>query len=100
MGSGQTSTNALTAAAGQTGANIGSTYVGMGQGVSNAAMAGGAARASGYTGMANALNSSLSSGANLYLQAPLYESQVSRNNAMAGYYTRNSPVTYGPVLPA
>jgi hypothetical protein len=85
MGAGQTSTNALTAAAGQTGAGMGSTYMGMGQGVANAQMAGGAARASGYTGMANTLNSGLSTGANLYLQAPLY-------NAMAGYYNRGNPV--------
>jgi len=99
MGAGQTSTNALSSAAQQTGAGMGSTYMGMGQGVANAQMAGGAARASGYTNMASALNSSLSTGANLYFQAPLYESQVNRNNAMAGYYTRNTPVTYGPVLP-
>jgi hypothetical protein len=83
MGAGQTSTNALTAAAGQTGAGMGSTYMGMGQGVANAQMAGGAARASGYTSMANALNSGLSTGANLYLQAPVY-------NAMAGYYQRGN----------
>jgi hypothetical protein len=85
MGSGQTSTNALSSAAQQTGAGMGSTYMGMGQGVANAQMAGGAARASGYTGMANALNSGLSTGANLYMQAPIY-------NAMAGYYTRGNPV--------
>lgn len=80
-GSGQTSANALTSAAGQTGAGLANTYMGMGQGLSNAAMAGGAARASGYTGMASALNQGLSSGANLYLQAPVY-------NAMASYYQR------------
>lgn len=83
MGAGQTSTNALTAAAGQTGAGMGSTYMGMGQGVANAQMAGGAARASGYTGMANALTGGLSTGANLYMQAPIY-------NAMAGYYERGN----------
>ena len=83
MGSGQTSTNALSSAAQQTGAGMGSTYMGMGSGVANAQLAGGAARASGYTGMANALNSGLSTGANLYMQAPLY-------NAMAGYYDRGN----------
>jgi hypothetical protein len=83
MGAGQTSTNVLSSAAQQTGAGMGSTYVGMGQGVANAQMAGGAARASGYTGMANALNSGLSTGANLYMQAPLY-------NSMAGYYERGN----------
>lgn len=72
MGSGQTSANTLTTAAGQTG-----------QGVAGAQMAGGQARASGYTGMASALNQGLSTGANLYLQAPLY-------NAMAGYYNRGA----------
>ncbi len=80
-GSGQTSANTLTSAAGQTGAGMANTYMNVGQGLSNAAMAGGAARASGYTGMASALNQGLSTGANLYLQAPLY-------NAMAGYYQR------------
>ena len=90
LGSGQTSTNALSSAAQQTGAGMGSTYMGMGQGVSNSIMAGGAARASGYTGMANALNSGLSTGANMYMQAPLYESQVNRNNAMIGYYNRGN----------
>jgi hypothetical protein len=82
-GAGQTSANALTSAAGQTGAGMANTYMGMGQGLSNAAMAGGAARASGYTGMANALTSGLSTGANLYMQYPLY-------NAMANYYQRPS----------
>ena len=96
MGAGQTSTNALSSAGGQTGAGmantymglgqgVGNTYMGMGQGVANAQMAGGAARASGYTGMANALTSGLSTGANLYMQAPFY-------NAMAGYYNRRNPV--------
>ena len=97
MGAGQTSTNALSSAAQQTGAGMGSTYMGMGQGVANAQMAGGAARASGYTGMANALTSGLSTGASLYMQAPLYESQVDRNNAMVGYYNRAGNNIYGPV---
>jgi type II secretory pathway pseudopilin PulG len=87
ISSGQTGANALTSAAGQTGAGMGSTYMGMGAGLSNAAMAGGAARASGYTGMANALTSGLSTGANLYMQYPLYQ-------AMGQYYSRPS---YGQV---
>ena len=89
MGSGQTSANALTSAAGQTGAGMGSTYMGMGAGLSNAAMAGGAARASGYTGMANALTSGLSTGANLYMQYPLYQ-------AMGQYYGRPRGTVGGP----
>lgn len=88
-GSGQTSANALTSAAGQTGAGLANTYMGMGQGVGNALLAGGAARASGYTGMASALNQGLSTGANLYLQAPLY-------SAMAGYYGRPRGTVGGP----
>jgi hypothetical protein len=72
MGAGQTSTNVLTGAAGQTG-----------QGVGNAMLAGGAARASGYTGMASALNQGLSTGANMYLQKPLYD-YLGRLNAAPG----------------
>jgi len=67
-GGGQTSANTLTSAAGETG-----------RGVGNAMLAGGAARASGYTGTASALNQGLSTGANLYMQQPLYA-------AMANYY--------------
>ncbi len=88
-GSGQTSANTLTSAAGQTGAGLANTYKGMGQGLANAAMAGGQARASGYTGMANALTSGFSTGANLYMQYPLY-------NAMAGYYGRPRGTVGGP----
>jgi hypothetical protein len=76
MGAGQTGANVLTGAMGQTG-----------QGIAGAQQAAGAARASGYTGMANALTSGLSTGANLYMQYPLY-------NAMAQYYSRPS---YGQV---
>jgi hypothetical protein len=76
MGAGQTSANVLTGAAGQTG-----------QGMANSMMAAGAARASGYTGMASALNQGLSTGANLYMQYPLYQ-------AMSQYYSRPS---YGQV---
>lgn len=61
MGSGQTSANTLTTAAGQTG-----------QGVANVQLAGGQARASGYLGMANALTGALNTGAGLYVQQPLY----------------------------
>lgn len=67
-GGGQSSANVLSNAAGQAGQSIG-----------NAMMAGGAAKASSYTGMASALNQGLSTGANMYLQYPLYQ-------AMGRYY--------------
>ena len=75
MGAGQTSANTLSGAMGQAG-----------QGMSNAMLAGGAARASGYTGMANAVTSGLSTGANLYMQYPLYQ-------AMGRYYGGGAPVS-------
>lgn len=88
MGAGQTSTNALTAAAGQTGAGIGSTYMGMGQGIANAQMAGGAARASGYTNMANSINSGVTNAMSLAVGLPMYRSQIELNQARTGYYNR------------
>jgi hypothetical protein len=78
MGGGQTSTNMLSNAAGQAG-----------QGMANSMLAGGAARASGYTGMASALNQGLSTGANLYMQYPLYQ-------AMGNYYGRPRGTVGGP----
>jgi hypothetical protein len=78
MGAGQTSTNVLTGAAGETG-----------RGVAGAQMGAGAARASGYTGMASALNQGLSTGANLYMQYPLYQ-------AMGQYYGRPRGTVGGP----
>ncbi len=83
MGAGQTSANTLSGAMGQAG-----------QRMSNAMLAGGAARASGYTGMANAVTSGLSTGANLYMQYPLYR-------AMGQYYGGGAPISqagtgYGP----
>jgi len=76
MGAGQSAANTLTAATGQAGQGIANTNF---QGI----MGAGQARASGYMGTANALNQGLSTGANLYLQAPLYK-------AMAQYYQRPS----------
>lgn len=67
-GGGQTSTNLLSNAAGQTG-----------QGVAGAQTAGGQARASSYIGGANALTSALNTGAGLYVQQPLYEALAMRN---------------------
>jgi hypothetical protein len=88
MGAGQTSTNALSSAAQQTGAGMGSTYMGMGLGVANAQMAGGEARASGYTNMANTLNSGITNAMSLGVQYPLYRSQMQLNEARTGYYNR------------
>lgn len=68
MGSGQSSANTLTGAAGS-----------LGQGLSQAELAGGAARASGYVGASNALNQALSGVTNYYTQKPLI-------NAMSNYY--------------
>jgi len=87
MGAGQTSTNVLTGAAGQTG-----------QGVAGAQMGAGAARASGYTGMANALTSGLSTGANLYMQQPLYR-LIDRLNAAPGAGATAGGLTY-PTAPS
>lgn len=58
-GVGQTASNALAGAAGQTGANLGNLYYGAGQSA-------GASRASGYMGAANALTGALGTGLNYY----------------------------------
>lgn len=57
MGAGQTSTNALTGAAGS-----------LGQGVGQAAVAGGNAAAGGYLNQANVINNALNQGTSSYLQ--------------------------------
>jgi hypothetical protein len=98
MGAGQTSANALTSAAGQTGAGMGSTYMGMGAGLSNAALAGGQARASGYANMASALNQGLSTGANLYMQSQYLGGVNELNKARTAYY-RGGGGLYGPPVP-
>ena len=73
MGSGQSSANVLTGAAGQ-----------MGQNEATNLMNAGAARASGYVGSANALSGALSGIGNMALQAPL-------TNAMIDYYKMGAP---------
>jgi hypothetical protein len=70
MGSGQSATNVLTGAAGQMGQNEASNIYNAGQ-----------ARASGYIGSANALNTALGQIGSYAQQAPL-------NNAMMNYYNR------------
>lgn len=58
-GVGQTATGQLAGSAAQTGSNLGNLYY-------NAGQSAGAARASGYTGMANALTGGITSGLNYY----------------------------------
>lgn len=70
MGSGQSSANVLTGAAGQ-----------LGQGLAGSELAAGQARASGYVGQANALNQALGGITNYMVQAPI-------NQAMIDYYNR------------
>jgi len=65
MGSGQSSANVLTGAAGQ-----------LGQGLAGSELAAGQARASGYVGQANALNQALGGAANYMVQAPMYQAQM------------------------
>jgi hypothetical protein len=57
MGSSQSAANTLTSAAGEYGRNVGENLIGMGN-----------ARASGYIGQGNALNSALGQGFNMYQQ--------------------------------
>ena len=72
MGSGQTAANTLTSAAGNLGNNLA-------QNEYNA----GAARASGYMGVGNALSSAIGSATNAYMQAPMLEAQTNYLNSMA-----------------
>ena len=89
-GSGQTSANALTSAAGQTGAGMANTYMNVGQGVGSALIAGGQGRASGYMNMASALNQGLSTAAGFAAQYPMLESQMDLNKARTAYYGRQA----------
>lgn len=56
-GGGQVAANELNANLGQTAGNVGNIYMQSGQQIGNSLMAGGAARASGYAGIANSINS-------------------------------------------
>lgn len=69
MGSGQSSANVLTGAAGQ-----------MGQNEAQNLMNAGAARASGYVGGANALSSALGTVGGIATQFPLYQAQINYLN--------------------
>lgn len=80
LGAGQTSANVLTQAAGQTGQNLMQGYGNLG-----------AARASGYTAPASALNTALSQGMGLYAQMPYLNAQTNAMNARAAYYNAMTP---------
>jgi hypothetical protein len=73
MGSGQSATNVMTGAAGQMGQNEASNLYNAGQ-----------ARASGYVGSANALNTALGQVGSIATNYP-------KNNAMMDYYRSNMP---------
>lgn len=89
MGAGQSSANTLTSAAGQ-----------MGEGISQAINNGGAARASGYIGQANALTGALNSIGNYAMQYPQMQAQNNFYNAMAnnmGSYSGGLSQSINPV---
>lgn len=73
MGSGQSSANVLTGAAGN-----------LGQGLAQSELAAGQARASGYVGSANALSGALSGIGQAAVDYPLYQAQLD-------YYRRGTP---------
>lgn len=77
MGSGQSSANVLTGAAGN-----------LGQGLAQSELAAGQARASGYVGAANALNQAIGGATNYMVQAPMY-------NAMTEFYKGGGGGTFG-----
>ena len=73
-GIGQTATNQLGAASQNYATNAGNAYGAIGQ-----------ARASGYAGQANALNSALSGGANMYMQGQMLNRMYPGNSAQASF---------------
>ena len=81
MGSGQSATNVMTGAAGQMGQNEASNIYNAGQ-----------ARASGYIGQGNALNTALGQVAGIVGQIPM-------QNAMMDYYRSNTPGRVGSSMP-
>jgi len=64
---GQASAAGSAAQAGALGQNLGQTYTGLGQGLAQAAVAGGNAQASGYLNQANAVTNALNQGTSSYL---------------------------------
>ena len=86
MGAGQTSANTLTNAAGQNAANLMQGYGNMG-----------AARASGYMGMGNALTGALNQGTNAYMQSQLINQLGAGANPYA--YGAGGYKGMGPFMP-
>jgi hypothetical protein len=82
MGSGQTSANTLTSAAGQ-----------LGQGLAQSAVAQGAARASGYMNQANALNNALQGVGNAYMMNNMMSRFAPAATSFGG--AAGSPYAYG-----
>lgn len=82
MGSGQTSANTVTSAAGQ-----------LGQGLAQSAVAQGAARASGYMNQANALNNALQGAGNQYMMYNMTNRFAPAATSFAG--AAGSPYAYG-----
>ena len=66
---GQASAAGSAAQAGALGQNLGSTYTGLGQGLAQAAVAGGNAQASGYLNQANAVTNALNQGMSSYMMS-------------------------------
>jgi len=89
MGAGQSSANTLTSAAGQ-----------MGEGISQAINNGGAARASGYIGQANALSGALNGISNAAMQYPQMQAQNNFMNAYANRYGGGGSSTAGLANPS
>ena len=65
---GQAAAAGSAAAAQNLGTNLGNTYTGLGQGIAQAAVAGGNAQASGYLNQANAVTNALNQGMSSYMQ--------------------------------
>lgn len=87
MGSGQSSANVLTGAAGN-----------LGQGLAQSELAAGQARASGYVGSTNALAGALSGIGQMAMQYPMYQAQTNYINSMANQGGSNLPpgtMSYG-----
>lgn len=95
-GMGQTATNQLAGAAGQSGANL-ANIIGAGAAIQGQALgAAGQARASGYMGQANALNATLGNLTNLGGQ--YFASRNAGSNFLGGTSSMGTrvPTTYGP----
>lgn len=89
-GMSQSSANTLTGAAGQLGANIGSTYSQLGQNIGANLIGAGNARASGYMGIANALTG----GVGQYLNYQQNQALMNQNQAYIDMMRSRAPTYY------